>query len=126
MSVYSNFVPLEMHTFTHLTALLTSKVSGCTDVHDASLLLLICIAYVSLAVSFRLLVFRPFVNEVIVGRIASCSESGLKGLSLGSCHSPATDAPIARLFSSKTVSLGFFQDIQIPPLLLQQEEGETA
>lgn len=53
-------------------------------------------------VTFRLLVFRPFVNEVIVGRIRSCSKEGL------------------------TVSLGFFEDILIPPHLLQQEEGVSA
>lgn len=44
---------------------------------------------------FHLVVFRPFVGEVISGRVTSCSREGVK------------------------VSLGFFNDIIIPSYLLQ-------
>ncbi|KAJ1980218.1 DNA-directed RNA polymerase III complex subunit Rpc25 [Dimargaris xerosporica] len=43
---------------------------------------------------FRLVVFRPFVGEVLLGKVRSCSELGVH------------------------VSLGFFEDVLIPPLLL--------
>ncbi len=46
-------------------------------------------------VTFRLMVFRPFVGEVLVGRVAQCSENGIR------------------------VSLGFFDDIFVPSYLLQ-------
>ncbi|CAG2111296.1 unnamed protein product, partial [Medioppia subpectinata] len=44
---------------------------------------------------FRFVVFRPFIGEVIVGKIRSCSRDGV------------------------LVSLGFFDDILIPPHYLQ-------
>ncbi|CAA6654554.1 unnamed protein product [Spirodela intermedia] len=47
-------------------------------------------------VVFRLVMFRPFVGEVLIGKLEASSESGLK------------------------VSLGFFNDIHIPRHLLQQ------
>ena len=47
-------------------------------------------------VHFRFIVFRPFIDEVITGKIKSCSREGV------------------------TVSLGFFDDILIPPEYLQQ------
>jgi DNA-directed RNA polymerase III subunit RPC8 len=47
-------------------------------------------------VVFRLLVFRPFVGEILIGKISVSSEEGLK------------------------VSLGFFEDICIPPYMLPQ------
>ena len=47
-------------------------------------------------VHFRFIVFRPFIDEVLVGKIKSCSREGV------------------------TVSLGFFDDILIPPEYLQQ------
>jgi len=46
-------------------------------------------------VNFRLVVFRPFVNEVLVGRVVSSNKEGLK------------------------VSLEFFDDILIPHTFLQ-------
>lgn len=46
--------------------------------------------------SFRYVVFRPYVDEVLTGRIKSCSSDGVQ------------------------VSLGFFDDIIIPPSALQQ------
>ncbi|KAG1675686.1 hypothetical protein FOA52_002395 [Chlamydomonas sp. UWO 241] len=55
-------------------------------------------------VRFRLVVFRPFVGEVLVGRLKSCTKDGLR------------------------VSLGFFDDILIPVWALQDpsffEEAE--
>ncbi|XP_078182445.1 RNA polymerase Rpb7 N-terminal domain-containing protein [Carex rostrata] len=47
-------------------------------------------------VSCRLVMFRPFVGEVIVGKIESCDEFGLQ------------------------VSLGFFNDIKIPTHLMME------
>ncbi|ORX85363.1 hypothetical protein K493DRAFT_331631 [Basidiobolus meristosporus CBS 931.73] len=47
-------------------------------------------------VKFRLIVFRPFIGEVITGKIRSSSSEGVR------------------------VSLGFFDDILIPPALLQE------
>eukprot|EP01041_Mallomonas_annulata_P003228 gene3228-6382_t len=46
-------------------------------------------------VKFRLVVFRPFVGEIIVGKLISCNKDGLR------------------------VSLEFFEDIYIPLYLLQ-------
>ncbi|KAJ8972980.1 hypothetical protein NQ317_019011 [Molorchus minor] len=46
-------------------------------------------------VKFRYIVFRPFVEEILVGKIRSCSEEGVH------------------------VTLGFFDDILIPPTALQ-------
>eukprot|EP00955_Chlamydomonas_euryale_P067610 359882-Chlamydomonas_euryale.AAC.2 len=46
-------------------------------------------------VRFRLVVFRPFVGEVLVGQLKSCSREGLR------------------------VSLGFFDDILVPDYMLQ-------
>lgn len=51
-------------------------------------------AYVT--VEFRLVVFRPFIGEVLTGKIASCSEAGIK------------------------VTLSFFDDILIPGHLLME------
>ncbi|XP_071440712.1 DNA-directed RNA polymerase III subunit RPC8 [Hetaerina americana] len=46
-------------------------------------------------VNFRCVVFRPFMEEILVGKIRSCSRDGV------------------------LVTLGFFEDILIPPLSLQ-------
>lgn len=46
-------------------------------------------------VSFRFIVFRPFIEEVLIGKIRSCSQEGVH------------------------VTLGFFEDILIPPTALQ-------
>ncbi|GAX83296.1 hypothetical protein CEUSTIGMA_g10722.t1 [Chlamydomonas eustigma] len=55
-------------------------------------------------VRFRLVVFRPFVGEILVGRLKSCSREGLR------------------------VSLGFTEDVIIPEYALQDpsfyDEGE--
>lgn len=46
-------------------------------------------------VTFRLVVFRPFVGEILTGRIMACSRDGLR------------------------VTLGFFNDIHVPANLIQ-------
>lgn len=55
-------------------------------------------------VAFRLVVFRPFVGEVLVGKLKSCSKEGIK------------------------LSLGFFEDVLIPDYAMQEpsfyDEGE--
>lgn len=48
-------------------------------------------------VKFRLVVFRPLVGEVLEGRVRSCGEEGIN------------------------VSLGFFDDILIPPSCMQPD-----
>ncbi|CAH1178932.1 unnamed protein product [Phaedon cochleariae] len=57
-------------------------------------------------VKFRFIVFRPFIEEILVGRIRSCSQEGVH------------------------VTLGFFEDIVIPPTALQHpsrfDENEQA
>ena len=51
----------------------------------------------TVSVTFRLVVFRPFIGEVIVGKVRSCDE--LSGIN---------------------VTLGFFDDIVIPPGLMPE------
>lgn len=46
-------------------------------------------------VKFRYIVFRPFIEEILLGKIRSCSQEGVH------------------------VTLGFFDDILIPPTALQ-------
>ena len=38
------------------------------------------------SVHFRFVVFRPFVDEILVGKIRSCSPEGVRGLSYVSVH----------------------------------------
>lgn len=52
-------------------------------------------AYVK--VRFRLIIFRPFIGEVLEGKVRSSSEEGIH------------------------VSLGFFDDILIPPSCMQPD-----
>jgi DNA-directed RNA polymerase III subunit RPC8 len=52
-------------------------------------------------VKFRLIVFRPFPNEIIVGRVISCTSDGL------------------------LISLDFFDNIIIPSNLLQVHHGHV-
>lgn len=63
-------------------------------------------------VSFRLMLFAPFISEVITGRIISTSKSYIRG----QCHN-------LRLWQdgnikSITVGIDFFRDIYITPALL--------
>lgn len=54
-------------------------------------------AAVIVKVKFRLVVFRPFVGEVLEGKVRGSSEEGIH------------------------VSLGFFDDILIPPTCMQPD-----
>jgi len=71
-------------------------------------------------VEFRLLVFRPFKGEIIAGRISSCTEQGIRGMS--SSPSDIQDSRIANKYFY-LVSVNFFSDIHIPASLLF--EGST-
>ncbi|OXB57038.1 hypothetical protein ASZ78_000607 [Callipepla squamata] len=82
-------------------------------------------------VHFRYVVFHPFLDEILVGEIKSCSQDGVHGklhlLTLGTeelqcswgyrgvrhCHAVCVSC-------LKAVSIGFFDDIVIPPESLQQ------
>jgi DNA-directed RNA polymerase subunit E'/Rpb7 len=45
-------------------------------------------------VLFRLVVFRPFVSEVMFGKVKSSSEDGIRGQTTGSTQSILTDMGI--------------------------------
>ena len=56
--------------------------------------------------------FRPFIGEIIVGKIAACREDGIRGIFiLLSCGNYLT--------CDFQVSLDFFDDIVIPTMHLQ-------
>lgn len=57
---------------------------------------------------FRLVVFRPFVGEILVGWISSCSEDGIKGTFRTLIHRAQMD------MLTDIVRMGFFDDIFIP------------
>ncbi|KAF2980279.1 hypothetical protein EK904_008214 [Melospiza melodia maxima] len=57
-------------------------------------------------VHFRYVVFHPFLDEILIGQIKSCSQDGVHGK--------------LQLLALGTLSLGFFDDIVIPPESLQQ------
>lgn len=61
-----------------------------------------------LPVKFRLIVFRPFIGEILTGKIQSLSHLGMKGFIF------RNNKP----FNLKIVSMGFFDDIFIPKGLL--------
>lgn len=76
-------------------------------------------------VFFRYIVFRPTIGEVISGKIRSCSREGV--------HSKfQIPREFSKSFNNKIISvtLGFFDDILIPPSALQYpsrfEEAEQA
>ncbi|PIO31602.1 hypothetical protein AB205_0102750, partial [Aquarana catesbeiana] len=58
--------------------------------------LLVCVFVFFVSVHFRYVVFHPFLDEILMGKIKGCSPEGVH------------------------VSLGFFDDIVIPPESLQQ------
>ena len=63
--------------------------------------------------TFRMVIFKPFIGEILAGKIKGCSPDGVTGMR---CLS-------AKVSLSPSVSLGFFHDILIPPHFLQ--EGTT-
>lgn len=64
-------------------------------------------------VTFRYIVFKPFIEEILMGKIRSCSQEGV--------HSNFKNYLFILLIVKVafTVSLGFFDDIIIPPTALQ-------
>ena len=62
-------------------------------------------------VEFRLIVFRPFKGEIIMGRITGASDAGLKS-------SLFDNLEIGLAADPKTVSLEFFDDIWVPKHLM--------
>lgn len=62
-------------------------------------------------VEFRLVVFRPFKGEILLGRISSASELGMKSMTV-------LLAPRLSLLICSAVSLDFFDDILVPPSLM--------
>ena len=54
------------------------------------------------AVEFRLVIFRPYVGEILTGSVVSCDEDGVR------------------------ITLGFFDDIHVPKTLLQEPSSWSA
>lgn len=81
---------------------------------------------------FRYIVFRPRIGDIITGKIRSCSREGVHGMSCLTFHFKykylRSVNPIALCVF--LVTLGFFDDILIPPTALQHPsryvEGEQA
>lgn len=65
------------------------------------------------AVKFRMVVFRPFTSEVILAKVKSSDESGVR-----SEPNYATCVHIAHFTDLPSVSVGFFDDIHIPTAYL--------
>lgn len=61
-------------------------------------------------VKFRMIVFRPFKGEIMLGKISSGTEHGIKGMFELPFQCCITNNP--------TVGLEFFNDILIPPQML--------
>jgi hypothetical protein len=68
-----------------------------------------------IVVVFRLVVFRPFASEVIVGKVKSSDEDGIRRASIAFLES--TERPDNSL---PPVTVGFFDDIYIPTAYLPQ------
>ena len=63
-----------------------------------------------------MVVFRPFRGEILVGKIRSCSPDGVHGIFFATWSLLAQGS-----FSIPVIaSVGFFNDILIPPALLPQ------
>lgn len=68
---------------------------------------------------FRLAVFRPFVGEVLVGRVMSSDESGIRGEQRDDRVYALLEADMTGIVRPPfPVSMGFFDDIHIPLHLL--------
>lgn len=65
---------------------------------------------------FRLIVFRPFKGEIILGKISGGTEEGIKGMFSEQDPFPRTASAILTAYMS--VGIEFFNDIRIPPNLL--------
>lgn len=64
---------------------------------------------VELSVVFRLVVFRPFPSEVVLAKVKTSDESGIRGMLIGFKFLPLHKSSIIR-----PVSVGFFDDMHIP------------
>jgi DNA-directed RNA polymerase III subunit RPC8 len=67
---------------------------------------------VNVNVKFRLIVFRPFKGEILLGKISSATQQGIKSMQLSQARGHYTHA------NKKAVGVEFFNDILIPPDLL--------
>ena len=65
-------------------------------------------------VVFRMVVFRPFTSEVVIAKVKSSDEDGIRCTSL----SFPSNRPLTTL--SHTVTIGFFDDMHIPAAYLPQ------
>lgn len=64
-------------------------------------------------VTFRMIVFRPFKGEIIVGKITSGTENGIKSMTcylVGFVH--------GSVLTRNVVGVEFYNDILVPPDLL--------
>jgi hypothetical protein len=66
-------------------------------------------------VIFELLTFRPFIGEIFLGKVQSISELGIKGRQ---AVEQITQGSRLSDKSPSIVTLGFFDDILIPPAQL--------
>jgi DNA-directed RNA polymerase subunit E'/Rpb7 len=66
----------------------------------------------SVVVVFRLVVFRPFISEVVVAKVKSSDEDGIRRTF------PFLDSK--HLLTRRPVTMGFFDDIYIPTAYLPQ------
>lgn len=77
---------------------------------------------------FRYIVFRPRTGDIITGKIRSCSREGVHGEPVYAIL--FTECRNINHFVEIAVTLGFFDDILIPPTALQHpsrfEEAEQA
>lgn len=68
-------------------------------------------------VVFRMVVFRPFTSEVIVAKVKSSDEDGIRGKYFPSSFSLPSNNPF---FFRLKVSVGFFDNLYIPAQYLPQ------
>lgn len=73
----------------------------------------------AVAVSFRLMLFAPFVGEVLVGKVMSTCRSYIRG----ACRLSRTTDVARDLLMERVVSLGFFRDVYITPSCLPQNSA---
>lgn len=71
-------------------------------------------------VKFRYIVFRPFIDEIIIGKIKSCNNDGVQGNIRTFIIFIQHILKLIYLFVN-IVSLGFFDDILIAPKDLQTQ-----
>lgn len=80
---------------------------------------LLPLGHIMYTVVFRMVVFHPFVGEVLVGKIVGSNKDGLRGKRSFGCAIVLKNLALLCVVCG-TVSVGFFSDITIPSYLLQQ------